>query len=96
MFRSLSARQTKTSVPWSPRSGLSAQHRKNPVFMVTEEEIPTELVKNRVKKQWHDAVQNKGISDPEVRKISQQLNKKIIALQKMMNEMDSLPRGSSL
>ncbi|MDR7002766.1 hypothetical protein J2Y67_005294 [Neobacillus niacini] len=24
---------------------------KNPVFMVTEEEIPTELVKNRVKKQ---------------------------------------------
>ncbi|MDQ6597715.1 Spo0E family sporulation regulatory protein-aspartic acid phosphatase [Bacillus salipaludis] len=50
---------------------------------------------NEDRRIMYDAVQNKGIYDPEVRKISQQLNKKIIALQKMMNEMDPLPGESS-
>jgi hypothetical protein len=49
MFRFFSARQVKTSVPWSLKSGLSAQHRKKSGFMLTMEEIQTELVKNEQK-----------------------------------------------
>lgn len=50
---------------------------------------------NEDRRIMHEAVQNKGMADPEVRKISQQLDRKIIMLQKMMNEMDSLPGESS-
>ncbi|MBI0580009.1 aspartyl-phosphate phosphatase Spo0E family protein [Neobacillus cucumis] len=51
---------------------------------------------NEDRRIMHETVQNKGMSDPEVRKISQQLDRKISMLQKMMNEMDVLPRESSL
>ncbi|WHY94466.1 aspartyl-phosphate phosphatase Spo0E family protein [Neobacillus cucumis] len=51
---------------------------------------------NEDRRIMHETVQNKGMCDPEVRKISQQLDRKISMLQKMMNEMDVLPRESSL
>lgn len=51
---------------------------------------------NEDRRIMHETVQNKGMSDPEVRKISQQLDRKISMLQKMMNEMDVLQRESSL
>jgi hypothetical protein len=44
----------------------------------------------------HELVQNKDISDPAVIKIKQQLNRKIIMLQKIMPEAYPLSRGKAL
>lgn len=44
----------------------------------------------------HELVQNKDISNPAVIKIKQQLNRKIIMLQKIISEAYPLSRGKAL
>ncbi len=71
-------------------------YRKELGIMLLKNALELSKSINEDRRIMYDALQKKGISDPEVRKISQQLNKKIIALQKMMNEMDSMLGESSL
>ncbi|MFB9759372.1 hypothetical protein [Ectobacillus funiculus] len=44
----------------------------------------------------HELVQNKDISDPAVIKIKQQLNRKMIMLQKIISEAYPFSRGKAL
>jgi len=44
----------------------------------------------------HELVQNKDIPDPAVIKIKQQLNRKMIMLQKIISEAYPLSRGKAL
>lgn len=43
----------------------------------------------------YELVKNKGISDPDVVRISQQLDGEITILQKIINEIRSVPTGTS-
>lgn len=48
------------------------------------------------RKDMYELAKNKGISDPDVIKISHQLEEKITMLQKIISEISSLPTRTSL